>query len=294
MKKLHPHLLFSVFLAIILLLAGCQIFQDKQNEDAAPQEQNESEHPIEETENPNTNTEEDPNQNGDAANEEEEKEDDDEHEPVPPIVYPTDYDEEAIEVVADPDDIAVLVNKHNRLPENYEPADLVEPNVQFLYDRKDRRKLRKVAAEALEEMFAAAEKDGIYLAAVSGYRSEATQEVLYNNYVDRDGQEAADRYSARPGHSEHQTGLTMDVSGANGKCAVQDCFADTPEAKWIEENAHKFGFIVRYPKDKEHITGYKYEPWHIRYVGKEIAQEIYEKQITLEEYHYYESLPVNE
>lgn len=193
--------------------------------------------------------------------------------------------QEAIEVITDPTDIRVLVNKQFKLPDDYAPDDLVYPDVRFIFKEKvEKRQMRKVAAKNLEKMFAAAEKEGIYLAGASGYRSRATQVILYKNYVDKDGQEVADRYSARPGHSEHQTGLTMDVSTSSGECAVQDCFADTPEGKWLAKQAHEYGFIIRYPKGKENITGYQYEPWHIRYVGTELAKELYEKNITLEEY----------
>ena len=193
--------------------------------------------------------------------------------------------ENAIQVVGEPEAITVLVNKQNKLPDNYEPKDLVYPDVRFIFNGKlDKRKMRAEAADALEAMFAGAEKDGIFLAGVSGYRSKATQEVLYNRYVKRDGKKAADRYSARPGHSEHQTGLTMDISGSTGKCAAQDCFGDTKEAKWLADYAYEYGFIIRYPEGKEQITGYKYEPWHLRFVGMEISKEVHEKDITLEEY----------
>jgi D-alanyl-D-alanine carboxypeptidase len=107
---------------------------------------------------------------------------------------------------------------------------------------------------------------------------------LFNRYVKRDGLKKAATYSARPGHSEHQTGLTMDVSGHSGTCAAEDCFADTKEALWLADHAAEHGFIVRYPKGKEAVTGYKYEPWHLRYVGVESAQEITKQKITLEEY----------
>ena len=187
--------------------------------------------------------------------------------------------------MGEPEAITVLVNKQNKLPDNYEPKDLVYPDVRFIFNGKlDKRKMRAEAADALEAMFAGAEKDGIFLAGVSGYRSKATQEVLYNRYVKRDGKKAADRYSARPGHSEHQTGLTMDISGSTGKCAAQDCFGDTKEAKWLADYAYEYGFIIRYPEGKEQITGYKYEPWHLRFVGMEISKEVHEKDITLEEY----------
>lgn len=187
---------------------------------------------------------------------------------------------------SDPSSIAVLINKEFRLPENYVPDDLVYPDVPFLFNEKiEKRKMRKEPAEALKKLFEAAKSDGIYLAGVSGYRSETTQTVLYNDYVRKDGVEKADRYSARPGYSEHQTGLSIDVSGATGEFAVVDEFANTEEAKWLDKHAHEYGFIIRFPKGKEDITGYKYEPWHIRYVGEEIANEIAEKGITLEEYY---------
>ncbi|WP_461480282.1 M15 family metallopeptidase [Paenibacillus sp. PvR052] len=193
--------------------------------------------------------------------------------------------EPAIQVVANPADIAVLVNKSNKLPENYKPKDLVEPNVPFIFKEKsEKRTIRQEAATALEELFEAAEKDGLSLAGVSGYRSHAIQRSLYNNYVQRDGEAAANKYSAKPGHSEHETGLAIDVTGSNGKCPAQDCFAATKEAKWLEEHASEYGFIIRYPKGKQSITGYQYEPWHLRYVGKNAAKEIAKQDITLEEY----------
>ncbi|WP_199616673.1 M15 family metallopeptidase [Paenibacillus alkalitolerans] len=194
---------------------------------------------------------------------------------------------------AAPESIAALVNKQYALPEDYEPSDLVYPDVDFTFDEKiDKRKLRKVAADALEEMFEAAKEDGIFLAGVSGYRSHDTQKALFNRYVKKDGLENARRYSAEPGHSEHQTGLAIDVSGSNGKCAAQDCFAGTKEAEWLEKHAAEYGFIIRYPKEKESITGYKYEPWHLRYIGVELALSITSQGITLEEY-YNAAVPVS-
>lgn len=197
----------------------------------------------------------------------------------------TEQDEDSLQVVADPDSITVLVNKKNALPEDYEPDDLVYADVPFIFEEMlEKRKMRKVAAEALKELFDAAKEDGIYLAGVSAYRSRAYQKALFDSYVERDGYEKARTYSALPGTSEHETGLAIDVSGSDGKCAAQDCFAGTPEAEWLEANAHRFGFIIRYPKGKESITGYQYEPWHLRYVGKEAAEAIAEQSITLEEY----------
>ncbi|MED0675714.1 M15 family metallopeptidase [Aneurinibacillus thermoaerophilus] len=191
----------------------------------------------------------------------------------------------AVQVVANPDNIAVLVNKQWMLPDGYKPSDLVEPNVPFIFKEKlEKRLMRKEAAQALEKLFAGAKKDGIHLSGVSGYRSYKTQTALFNRYIKTHGEEAARKFSAAPGHSEHETGLAIDVSGSTGKCAAEDCFANTPEAKWLAKHAPEYGFIIRYPKGKEAITGYKYEPWHIRYVGINIAKEIASKNITLEEY----------
>ncbi|MEF3303663.1 M15 family metallopeptidase [Paenibacillus sp. GYB003] len=194
-------------------------------------------------------------------------------------------DGKTVQVVGKPADIAVLVNKTYKLPDNYKPDDLVEPDIPFIFKEKsEKRLMRKEAAGALEKLVAAAKKDGIALAGVSGFRSQATQKSLFDNYVKKDGEEAARMYSAVPGHSEHQTGLAMDVSGTDGKCAASDCFAGTKEAKWLAEHADEHGFIVRYPKGKESITGYQYEPWHLRYVGAKAAKDIADKGLTLEEY----------
>jgi D-alanyl-D-alanine carboxypeptidase len=188
-------------------------------------------------------------------------------------------------VTAKPTDMTVLVNTKIMLPANYKPADLVEPNVPFIFaEKSEKRLMRKEAAQALERMFAGAKQDGIHLAGVSGYRSYETQQSLFNYYVKVQGEEVARKYSAEPGHSEHQTGLAMDVSGTSGKCAADDCFADTVEAKWLAQHAPEYGFIVRYPKGKEAITGYNYEPWHVRYLGTTMSKDIAAKGVTLEEY----------
>lgn len=206
----------------------------------------------------------------------------------PVVADPSTSDPSFIE----PDSIAVMINKQYGLPDNYKPTDLVYPDVRFLFKEKiEKRMMRSEAAKALEEMFAAAEEDGIYLAGVSAYRSQATQTALYNRYVERDGEEKARTYSAVPGYSEHQTGLAIDVSGSDGKCAAESCFGGTKEAEWLAQHSAEYGYIIRYPEGKEDITGYKYEPWHIRYVGKEIAAYIAENGITLEEY--YDAVPVS-
>ncbi|KIL39959.1 hypothetical protein SD70_17140 [Gordoniibacillus kamchatkensis] len=191
----------------------------------------------------------------------------------------------AEQVVAKPDSISVLVNKQFALPAKYEPSDLVYPDVPFIFKENiEKRKMRKEAAAALEKLFAGAGKDGISLAGVSAYRSYATQKALFNNYVKTDGEAKAKTYSAEPGHSEHETGLAIDVTGSDGKCAAQNCFGGTKEAEWLAKHAAEYGFIIRYPKGKEAITGYQYEPWHIRYVGTDMAKEIAGKGLTLEQY----------
>ena len=159
------------------------------------------------------------------------------------------------------DDI-MIVNKTYSLPSTYDPGGLTD---EFM--------------DAFEEMQAAASLDNIYLFVASGYRSYDYQVDLYEKYVRIDGKEKADTYSARPGHSEHQTGLTADINSAD------ESFEGTPEAIWLDENCYKYGFIVRYPKGKEKYTGYEYEPWHLRYVGKEKAKKIYESGLSLEEYY---------
>nr|WP_204516792.1 M15 family metallopeptidase [Brevibacillus fulvus] len=191
----------------------------------------------------------------------------------------------APQMVTNPDSITVLINKQFSLAPDYKPADLVYPDVPFLFqDKIEKRMMRQEAAKALEEMFAGAKRDGVLLAGVSAYRSYNTQKSLFAHYVKKDGEEKAKMYSAVPGASEHETGLSIDVSGIDGRCAAEDCFAGSSEALWLDQHAAEYGFIIRYPQGKEAITGYEYEPWHIRYVGKEIAQKIKEQNLTLEEY----------
>jgi len=184
-----------------------------------------------------------------------------------------------------PDSYTVLVNKQYNLPHGYEPTDLVIPNVLFPFKEYNQKKnMREVPAHALEELFNQAENEGVLLYAVSGYRSYERQNGIYNSNVNNHGQEYTDKYSAKPGHSEHQTGLAMDVSCPDVNFDLVESFGDTKEGLWLKNNAHKFGFILRYPKGSKDIVGYNYEPWHIRYVGKDISMEIHEKNITFEEY----------
>lgn len=188
-----------------------------------------------------------------------------------------------LDIVSD-DSLTVLVNKHNSLSENYVPEDLVTVSVPTVLENPEVRQMRKEAADALKQMFDEAIEEGIYLHARSGYRSYQTQVQLFNNYVSRHGEEAANRYSARPGQSEHQTGLVMDITSESVNFQLTEQFGDTEEGIWLRDHAHEFGFIIRYPKDMEHITGYIYEPWHIRYMGVDVAKEVYESGLTYEEF----------
>ena len=194
-------------------------------------------------------------------------------------------DEEGRQVIIQPDDYLVLVNKDRFLPNGYEPKDLVPPKVNFVFEEDlPKRYLRKEAAHALEELFEASLQDGIELYASSGYRSYTRQEEIFKAKLEKDGMEEAKKLVAYPGQSEHQTGLAMDLTSRDISFKLEESFEATKEGKWLRDKAHNFGFIIRYPKDKVEITKYSYEPWHIRYVGKEAAQEIYLNKLTLEEY----------
>ena len=172
----------------------------------------------------------------------------------------------------------LLVNKYNYLTEDYVPSNL--ENISTTYARSGMQ-LVKEAKEAFETLSENAKKDGMNVIAMSSYRSYDYQVNLYNNYVAQDGKEAADKYSARPGYSEHQTGLAVDVYNLD---LPYTSFEETEEFTWMQENAYKYGFILRFPKDKVDITGYQYESWHYRYVGKKVAKEIKDNNLTLEEY----------
>lgn len=180
--------------------------------------------------------------------------------------------------------ITALVNKQYSLDEDYVPDDLVTVEVPTVLDDPEVKQLREVAAHALQLMFNEAEESSIYLHARSGYRSYQTQVQLFKNYAEAHGEEAANRYSARPGQSEHQTGLVMDVTSESVNFQLEESFGETAEGKWLSEHAHEFGFIIRYPKGEEDVTGYIYEPWHIRYLGEDMATKVYESGLTYEEY----------
>jgi D-alanyl-D-alanine carboxypeptidase len=183
------------------------------------------------------------------------------------------------------DSIWVIVSKVSPIkPSGYVPGDLVTPEV-ALRSSGQEMMVRKQVAAALENMFTAAKKDNINLMLASGFRTYELQQSVYQGEVSRFGQAVADTQSARPGHSEHQTGLVADLADAAGTCVVDDCFAQTPEGKWLAKNAHKYGFIQRYVPGKEAITGYRSESWHYRFVGKSLAVEMKTQNIsTLEEF----------
>lgn len=191
----------------------------------------------------------------------------------------------------------VVVNKGRSLPGDYIPAGLVVPAVPLrLGPASMEMHLRSDAAAALEQLFAAAKADGVNLMLSSGYRSYSEQISLYNSYVAGSGSAQADTFSARPGHSEHQTGLAADIEPLNHNCEVDQCFASTPEGRWLAANAYKSGFIIRYGKHDEALTGYEYEPWHIRYVGSDLASQLNSTGQTLEQFFdlpAYQTYPAN-
>lgn len=173
----------------------------------------------------------------------------------------------------------VLVNKYYYLDNNYVPDNLESISTRFALSNM---KMVNTAKNAFEEMAQEAKKENLSIIAMSTYRSYDYQVNLYNRYVKADGKDAADTYSGRPGHSEHQTGLAVDVY--NGKENYTN-FEKTKEFIWMNNHAHEFGFILRFPKDKVNETGYTYESWHYRYVGKEVAKYIKEHNISFEEYY---------
>lgn len=173
----------------------------------------------------------------------------------------------------------ILVNKYNYLNQDYSPDNLEEIDHKYSIPS---RQLVKVAKIAFENLAKNATEDGFTIRAMSTYRTYSYQKGLYDNYVKNYSKEEADTYSARPGFSEHQTGLAIDVD--NGKDYFEN-FEKTQEFTWMQDNAYKYGFILRYPKGKENITGYTYESWHYRYVGIDIATYIKKNDLTLEEYY---------
>lgn len=181
---------------------------------------------------------------------------------------------EDIQTISDPDSLTVLVNKNYILPDSY------APKLEALGSGYGSGSLRPEAAQAFRAMADAAREDGIALRSVSAYRSYATQRSTYNRYLNYNQQAVVDTFSARPGHSEHQTGLSLDINTAN----VQAHFENTPAYAWLKEHCAEYGFILRYLQGKDAITGYRFEPWHYRYVGVETAKACMDQGVTYEEY----------
>ncbi|MDD2489633.1 MAG: M15 family metallopeptidase [Bacilli bacterium] len=187
---------------------------------------------------------------------------------------------EKIEKTKNPDSNIVIVNKYYYLDKDFIPKNLQSFGTKYAINNDI--KATKPVIDAFIAIANDAKSINLTIKVVSGYRSYDSQEAVYKRYVDRDGEEKANTYSAKPGHSEHQTGLALDIY--NTVLSFSN-FEKTVEYAWVKNNAHRYGFIVRYPLNKEDITGYKYEPWHIRYVGEEIATYIYENNITFDEYY---------
>lgn len=187
-------------------------------------------------------------------------------------------------IILNPQSIDVLVNKNRSLPSDYIPADLVKLTVPTCLANPEVNQLREIAAEALGELFDGAKDAGYDLVARSGYRSYQTQKSLRNSIEKSKGITYADKYSAQPGESEHQTGLAIDITSPTVSNQLTKDFGVIPEGEWVRENAHLYGFIIRYPQGKEDIVGYEYEPWHLRYLGENLASKIYNSGLTMEEY----------
>lgn len=181
------------------------------------------------------------------------------------------------------ENFSMLVNKYNQLPSNYEPDDLVDISIKYRYGGE--KKIRKEVMDAFLKMWEDAYNDGIYLIIDSGFRAESDQKRVYDYYEDLKGTKGADLIAARPGYSEHQTGLALDIYSK--ECADAKKFNKSKSYTWLTKNAYKYGFILRYPELKKDITGYNYESWHYRYLGRDLAKKVYDEDITYDEYYAY-------
>ncbi|WP_201521864.1 M15 family metallopeptidase [Gulosibacter hominis] len=177
--------------------------------------------------------------------------------------------------IDDPNSITTLVNKQRPLPKDFVPKNLVKLSSVGVPSVND-HSMRREAADASRELYDAAGKAGYHLNFASGYRSYELQTELYTEYVEQLGQEAADATSAKPGFSEHQTGLAVDIFETSTDCILEGCFGETKPGKWLKENSWKYGFILRYENGTQDVVGYEYEPWHFRYVGKDVAAAYHE------------------
>lgn len=186
---------------------------------------------------------------------------------------------------AKPSSLWVVVSKSYPLSDTqYIPGNLVVPNVQVNEQKTTaEQSVRADIAQPLAELFAAAKKAGFDLMVASGYRSYELQQTYFASYASQYGQEAANTFSALPGQSEHQTGLSLDISTTDRVCYLDTCFGDTAAGMWLAAHAPSYGFILRYPADKTQVTQYQYEPWHFRYVGKSLASALTTSKLTLDE-----------
>lgn len=189
-----------------------------------------------------------------------------------------------VENYEDPTNLWTLVNKEHALPADYVPPELVSPNLATRANATfDETRVRLVMSDPLIALFSDASKAGHDLMIGSAYRTAATQDALFNSYVASAGYAEANRYSAHPGHSEHQTGLAVDISTTSQQCYLSACFINTADGQWLSDNAHVYGFTLRYPEGKEAITGYNFEPWHYRYVGIDLATALHQSDLTLDQ-----------
>lgn len=182
------------------------------------------------------------------------------------------------------DHIWRLVNKTHPLGDIHYSPEVIKPNVATRPDKSiGEQSVRADIATHVEELFTAARAAGHELKIGSGFRNYDVQNMYYTNYVRSYGQASADRFSAKPGHSEHQTGLAIDVATLDNHCYLETCFGQTEAGKWLAEHANQYGFILRYPEGKEEVTGFQYEPWHFRYIGKNLAKAILQSGLTLDQ-----------
>jgi len=182
------------------------------------------------------------------------------------------------------DSLWAVVSKTHSISEDYIPQPLTIPDVATRTDKSnDERSVRSDIAQVVVDMFTAAKADGYELMIGSGYRSAALQSIYFNSLANSVGDDAANQSVARPGESEHQTGLAIDISTLSYECYLDNCFAYTDGGQWLAKNSYKYGFILRYPEDKTDITGYRYESWHFRYVGVDLATALYQSGLTLDE-----------
>ncbi len=207
-----------------------------------------------------------------------------------PFIISSNGDSSAHYEIANPDDLLSLVKKGFYLSADYEPGDLVEPEEKYVAPDCGNRMLRKDAYEAMVKMIKDAEKEDLHLLLNSGYRSYAEQTKIYNETEQKYGGAYAAEYVAKPGASEHQTGLGLDMTSQSVVDGQRLVFSDTAEYKWVLANCQKYGFVIRFEEGKDNITGISHEPWHLRYVGEDVARDMTEHSWTFEEYCLYNNV----